>query len=63
MKIIAFAYFYQLTEFGDLMSCDSKDIKKCTQSHLQILRFGKSWDPLKYKNLSILRTERNFFAK
>ena len=63
MKIIAFAYFYQLTEFGDLMSCDSKDIKKCTQSLLQILRFGKSWDPLKYKNLSMLRTERNFFAK
>ena len=28
MKIIAFAYIYQLAKFGDLMSCDSKDILK-----------------------------------
>ena len=28
MKIIAFAYIYQLGKFGDLMSCGSKDIFK-----------------------------------
>ena len=28
LKIIALAYIYQLTKFGDLMSCGSKDIVK-----------------------------------
>ena len=28
MKIIAFAYIYQLIKFGDLISCGSKDVVK-----------------------------------
>ena len=32
LKIIAFAYFYQLAKFSDLMSCVSKDIFKSAPS-------------------------------
>ena len=61
-KIIFLAYIYQLTKFGGLMSCGSKDIFKnapcliyeySSWSH----RFSKSWSSQKYKNLNIVRTE------
>ena len=36
MKIIALAYIYQLIEFGDLMSCGSKDIFKNASGSFEI---------------------------
>ena len=47
LKIIALTYIYQLTKFGDLMSCGSKDIVKnapCLMYSLWRHRFAKSWD-------------------
>ena len=35
--MITLAYIYQFAKFGDLMSCGSKDIQKCTLSHVLIL--------------------------
>ena len=33
---MALAYIYQLAKFGDLISCSSKDVWKCTLSHVLI---------------------------
>ena len=44
LKIIALVYIYQLTKFGDLMSCGSKDTVKsdlvsCTNTHHDVTDF------------------------
>ena len=40
LKIVALAYIYQLTKFGDFMSCGSKDKFKnipCVKTHREIV--------------------------
>ena len=49
LKIIALTYIYQLSKFGDFMSCGSKDILKNAPSIMYLYSswrqlFRKSWD-------------------
>ena len=66
IKFITLTYIYPFPRFGDLMGCGSKDIFKNAPCVIYLLwrhRFFKSWDCLKYKNLSILRMLNNFPMK
>ena len=61
-------YIYQLTMFGGLMSCGSKDIFKNAPCLMYKYSswchwFGKSWNGWKCKNLNMLRMEHNFSTK
>ena len=65
MKIIAFAYIYQLAMFSDLTSCVSKDIQKCIQSHVLVpITTSQIWQItgwLKIQKLESLENGTYFF--